>query len=251
LKAVALSLALGIAAFGSVARADSKTECVASYDKAQSLRQSAHLRDAKRELLICAQPSCPEVVVRECAPWLEQLERDLPTVVLGARDGEGHDLRDVAVTLDGAPILARLDGSAIAVDPGTHELGWERKGVRIRSSVLVQMGEKNRLVAIRFGAAPPRRESLPVGPFVLGGIGVAAFVPFTILGISAKNKFDHLQATCSPNCSAAQLSPSRNQALAADIFLGAGIAAVVGATIWFIASPRRAPEPARDLALRF
>jgi hypothetical protein len=47
---------------------------------------------------------------------------------IDARDTLGQSLNQVAVSVDGVPLVGRLDGSPTAVDPGPHRFRFERAG---------------------------------------------------------------------------------------------------------------------------
>src|SRR5580765_5052723 len=91
LAVVVASPSVGVAAGSN----DDKKACIASSEKAQQLRADGKLLASRQELLVCARDVCPGVVRKDCAKWLGELEDALPSIVLGAKDGKGHDLEDV------------------------------------------------------------------------------------------------------------------------------------------------------------
>jgi hypothetical protein len=52
----------------------------------------------------------------------------MPSLVLLAKDDSGNDVVDVHVTMDGKPLVDKLDGAAIEIDPGSHELTFTAEG---------------------------------------------------------------------------------------------------------------------------
>jgi hypothetical protein len=150
----ALTLAF-VAAFGAapaVARAakpDTKA-CIAAFDRGQRAQTSKELRRAQTELLVCTQESCPAVLRADCAGVLRSVQAALPTVVLAADDGEGHDV-DASVRAGSDTIADKLDGRAIELDPGTYDLRFEHAGADpVTVHVVLREGEKNRVVRATF-----------------------------------------------------------------------------------------------------
>src|SRR5262245_60043096 len=99
---------------------DEKERCASAAERAQVLRDEGKLKDARESLLVCVQPACPPAVRTSCEPWLESVERAMPTIVLAARDASGAEITGVRVEIDGMVATDRLDGKAIAIDPGQH-----------------------------------------------------------------------------------------------------------------------------------
>src|SRR5262245_8062921 len=86
------------------AHADKANEgaCIEAHADAQRLRKAGKLRASRDKLLFCASPQCPSMLVMDCSGWLADVEREVPTIVLGAHDGAGHELARVRVLIDGA-----------------------------------------------------------------------------------------------------------------------------------------------------
>jgi hypothetical protein len=200
-----LRVLLVVVASSRVAAADDKSTCVASYSSAQDLRIAGNLVDAQRELRVCAGTACPAFIARECTQWLEEVESSMPTVVVSATDGEGHDVTEVTVTVDGGVLLERLDGRALPMNPGPHALVYRHADMTVTEQILVRMGEKNRPLEVVFLTPKPpeaRIEAVPVTPprvmppirsprtlqtlgFVTIGVGAAAVLAGGIFGITA------------------------------------------------------------------
>jgi hypothetical protein len=150
----------------SAAHADPKAACVEASSKAQRMRGAHQLLEARDQLRVCAAAACPAVVQSDCATWLEEVERAIPTVVLSAKDGAGNDVFDVTVSVDGAPLAGKLDGSALAMNPGPHTFHFVRAdGTTTDRQVLVQEGQKAIAVEARLGAivAPAPKTTPAVG----------------------------------------------------------------------------------------
>jgi hypothetical protein len=130
-----------------------KDQCIDANTKAQSLRRSGKLVATRAQLAICADPHCPAMVRDDCTQRLDDLERIQPTIVFDAKDGAGNDLSDVRVSMDGKPLVGRLDGTAVAVDPGPHAFTFEVSGQpSVTKGFVLKEGEKL------------RRERVVIGP---------------------------------------------------------------------------------------
>jgi hypothetical protein len=144
-------LALDLGA--SSARADT-AECNTAYVEAQKLRRSGRLKNARRAALACAQDTCSVTVRRDCSGWLEDIVKATPSIVIEARDATGNELVAVRVFLDDALLAERLDGQALSLDPGAHELRFEHGG-EVRTQRLVALeGQAYRRVSVRFEPPP-------------------------------------------------------------------------------------------------
>jgi hypothetical protein len=147
LMSVASSLSLGSWATDGRAQAESGVQaCAKAYEDAQVQRNSGHLKSAQDQLRICVQDQCPDFVRSDCVNWLSEVNSALPTVTFAAVDSAGADLFDVKVSVDGVVVAESLDGRAIELDPGQHQLVFEYQGARVEQKLLVRQGEKNRVV---------------------------------------------------------------------------------------------------------
>jgi hypothetical protein len=98
-----------------------KQECVVANESAQDLQNAGRLRDAEAQLQTCTNKACPGAVREDCADRLRQVQAAIPTVVFLLHDPDGRDVGPLAVVeMDGAPLPAALDGTAIPIDPGDH-----------------------------------------------------------------------------------------------------------------------------------
>lgn len=244
--------ALGIA---SNARADEpdKETCIASFDRGQRAQSDRALKRAQTELIVCAQESCPAVLRADCAGVLAEVRRALPTVVLAADDGHGHELLDVKVTTGGEVLATRLDGRAMPFDPGTYELTFETTGAGpVKVVQLIHEGEKSRVVRASFrglgGAAeagpgdrpsPKRSAGGWALPISLLALSAGAFVVAGVTRLSFDSGVDDLRATCAPDCTQAQRGDLSSTLVTSNVALGAGIGLLgVAAVSWFLTAPK-------------
>src|SRR5690606_28130671 len=110
-----------ILTFPSTVSADDRNTCASAAENAQSLISDGSLLDAERDLLVCARPVCPQVVMTDCLAWLDDVRGKIPTLVVRAHEG-ARDLSAVRVYVDGKLVRQSLDGLAFPVDPGLRVL---------------------------------------------------------------------------------------------------------------------------------
>lgn len=261
---VSAAALFGLFTVGVDARADSKKECAAAYDRTQSLRESGQLRDARKQALACSASTCSAYVSKDCLQWLAEIDASLPTVVFVATDGAGADTPAVRVMVDGQTVTERLDGKAVPVDPGEHEVRFEAAGAdAIEQKVMIREGEKNRTLAVSFKKAPPSPApalsparpppealaargpdaapkpasggGVPVWAWISGGVGVVALGVGAGFGVSAVRAQSELVTRCGgdptrcPEGTRAETGPLADRRnVARGLALGLGAAAVVG-----------------------
>jgi hypothetical protein len=261
----AISILLGFAsvqgACCKLAHGKPKAEaCAAAYEAAQELRKSAKLLRAQEALEKCAEKSCGNFMHRECTEWLEQLQQDLPSVILSAKDAAGAPLENVEVSVDGVPFTSALNGTAVLVDPGLREFRFNVKGrVEISQRVNILEGQQNRPIEVRFGEnaaadsgqadAAPRNDPPDSGrssaPYLIGGVGVLGVVGFGVLGALAKNAHQEMRQ-CLPDCGPANADRVNTLYAAANISFGVGIVGIGTAAVLLLT----APGPTRTRAIR-
>ena len=243
---LAIGVLTGIVLAHTSAAADDREQCANAAEQAQSLRDEGKYRRAREQMLLCAREVCPGPIKSDCGNWLDQIERDAPTVVFGAKDA-GKDIFDVKVSMDGVVVTERLDGKPQLVDAGEHTFTFEHGGVVKEERVLVRSGEKGRAITVTFGdQAPPLTSPPPVSPteegslvpaLVVGGIGIVALGSFALFGIQGKNDVDDLQK-CKPRCEESDVDRARTKLIIADISLGVGIVALAVSAYMIITRPK-------------
>ncbi len=231
--------------------ANEKTLCIESHATAQELRDRREFVAARTELVLCAAKSCPKAVREDCSRMLAALDSRLPTVVFYVRTGQGDDLSEARVSVDGDLVQSRLDGSAVPINPGPRLVTFElADGTRVEKRVVVREGERLRSVGIDLEKQVKDEPSSDrdvdaepgpgVGPYLLAGVGVAGVASFTLFALQARSKEQDL-AACSPSCGPERrgdYDEMRRNYLIGDVSLGIGVVALVGATYWFLSYQR-------------
>jgi hypothetical protein len=231
------------------ARADDRYECAAAAERAQSLRDAAKLRAALGELLACARVTCPAVVREDCAKWVVELQEQMPTIIVRAHDSRGRDVAGVRVLVDGAPLMGRLEGVAVGVDPGTHRFRFQAaSGAATELELVINEAEKRRVVPVAFdvalevdGTAPAVAPTSPSEPssrlplYVVGGIGIAALGSFTYFELRGQSDYRALRDGCARTrtCAQSDVDAARTELVVGVISLGTAVLAA-GVFSWLL-----------------
>jgi len=275
-----LLLFVAFVLFSASARAEDshKAECAAAYEKSQEFRAQNKLRKAEELLKVCAEASCPTFVQTDCSQWLTEVQKDLPSIVIVAKDKEGADVTAVKVSIDGEVVATELDGKSISIEPGRHRLRFEIEGAPpVEQPIIAKQGEKDREVKVSFRQAeaeeasnpypahkdegeqaPPAEEEKPKSPnklrlysYIAGGVGAAGIIGFGVFAIMGKSQQSDLESRgCAPNCPKDETDAAKTKLLIANISLGVGIAGLGTGVVLFILSQPKADKPANDEALR-
>ena len=100
----------------------------------------------------------------DCARRLDELGQVQPTIVFDAKDASGRDVAAVKVTVDGRPLAEKLDGAALAVDPGEHTFVFTvAGGALVTQTFVIREGQKARYERIVLGG-PASGQQIPVAP---------------------------------------------------------------------------------------
>jgi len=279
----ALGLAFSFAA-GSADADMSKRQCIEANTKSQELRRQEKLAEAREQLERCADPACPAMVREDCTRRMDELHKVQPTLVFDVKDAKGGDLIDVRVSIDGRPLVDRLDGTPLKVDPGAHSFTFELSGEpAIVDTLLVREGETGRHERVVFegvGKAPPPVAVPPASlqapapstassgdsssphrlgtqktvGLVVGGVGVAGLAAGGVLGLLGTSAWSSAKQACGGNVGActdvASGASYRNtastEATAATVGFIAGGALVAAGAVLFLAG-RKESHPVASL----
>ena len=247
-----------------------KAECASAYEKSQEFRTQNKLQKAEELLVVCAEQSCPTFVQTDCAQWLTEVQKDLPTIIISAKDKDGADVTAVKVSIDGDVVATELDGKAIPIDPGRHKLRFEIEGAPpVDQPIIAKQGEKDREVKVSFrpsqseevkspypapaaeGKDAPPAESDQAKPsplrlysYIAGGVGAAGIASFAVFGIMGKSEQSDLESRgCKPNCPQSDVDAAKTKLLIANISLGVGIAGLgTGVALFILSQPKAKPS---------
>jgi len=271
--------ACGLAALVLVAipgrAAPTKEQCIDANSQAQKLRRESKLTAARQQLLGCSDPTCPAMVRGDCATRLDEVQKAQPTLVLDVKSRAGEDLTDVKVTVDGAPFDVKLDGTAVAMDPGPHTLTFQAEGFEpVTKSLVLKEAEKDRRERIVLRRVPKvAPEPTPTGSagalpdeppvlepaqglgtqrwlgVVVGGVGLAGVAVGSAFGLKAASEWSAQQSACgSPSsCPDHEGAVTHHSNLTTDAtistwaFIGGGALVASGALLFLTAPSRYKP----------
>jgi hypothetical protein len=276
------------------ARADEKAICLDAVAKGQTLRDEHKLIEAREQFRLCARSQCPGVVQGDCVGFLDAVDKNLPSVVFAAKDAAGGDVTDVSVSADGHALVARLDGAALPMNPGTHTFVFTRGAVTAKTSATILEGAKNQVVSVTLHAAagpiapatvaPPASSArspseptpaapagvdantssnasegskgatwLPITAMVVGGVGLATGVVFSVLAHGKRTDGDNLctGGVC-PDAVAGQVGSLNSDAttfgqVAVASYVVGGAALAAGVVLQIVNGPRAAKSGAAGM----
>ncbi len=256
-----------------------KDQCIDANTQGQSLRRDGKFDAARAQLRTCGDPACPAIIRDDCTRRLDDLERAQPTIIFDAKDGSGHDLVAVTVTVDGQPFATKLEGKALRVDPGAHTFVFTVPGQPdAQKSYVIKEGEKDRQEKVIIGAvvtapapaaapAPPpaalpttppdepssegmgtrKKIGLGVGGAGVVGLGVGGVFGFLTLSAASKQKTDCASATSCAHYSQASSdhSTAQTDGMISNIaFIAGGALLATGAVLFFLPNPSSTETPA-------
>lgn len=248
-----LGLAAAFSTMAGLCRADVSTDqCIGANTKAQYLRQAGKFTEAREELRMCSQASCPRMVRDDCVQRLDEVERVQPTIVFDVKDAAGNDVSAVTVTVDGRPLVERLNGTAIALDAGDHTFTFEAAGQpAVTRTFSLKEGEKGRAERIVVGVtqampvAPTAREegaSPPWKPIGLatagvGVVGLGIGIAFGLVALDKKNNAGcDSNSVCPTESAASALRDAKDAAnVSTAFFVVGGVLAAGGLSLWLLA----------------
>jgi hypothetical protein len=255
---IAAAIAVGE---GAAFAADPTTaDCLAASDASLKLGNDHKLRAERSQLLVCAAPTCPADIRKECLGRVDEVNAQVPTIVFSAKDSSGADLSAVRVTMDGEVLAERFQGTALSIDPGEHTFTFETAGQPpVMKKLVIVQGQKDRREVITFGtdqggtatpaalpSTPPPNDSGGMGTqkilaIVAGGIGIVGLGLGTVFGIMASSQKNDAQSACPSNPCATQdgvnkWSTAGSTGNISTIgFIVGGVGVAGAAVLWFTA----------------
>ena len=225
--------------------------CLEDHARGQELRLGGKLLDARDAFLRCSATHCPNQIQRDCSGYLEQIQVQVPSVVLRVT-ADGVSRGDVKVFIDGRLALDQLTGKALELDPGPHQLRVVLPPYPpYMQSLIVSEGERFRVLEVAFAkprpnAAPeegrPERRlemhrPIPVSAYIFGSVGTAALLSGVGWGVSTWSLKNELEAGCAPTCSQKSVDVLRQRALVADVSWGVSAASLIAAGLFYLIRP--------------
>ncbi len=270
-----LVVAFALLASSSLAYADtlSKEACVDAHSRGQDARDQGKITRARQPFWSCAQSGCPTAVQGDCARFADDLSNLQPTVNFVARDGNGNDLPNTSVYVDGMLVATSIDGRPVDIDPGNHTVKFSNAGKDEVVTVVIGSGEKGRVVQARFGSASvsasssntvstpaPRKQgpkvTHPKGAMAVAIGGGVIAVAGGALAFYGKSQVPSQCELSSHECAAPPGDPvfkkasdatgTMNLGIAAA---GIGVAAMAGGLVWYFAGAKTINEDPTQQAI--
>ena len=240
---------------------ESKKTCAAAFTAAQRLMRGGSLLEARKKLVLCGGPQCPALMQPDCQQWLANVETSIPTVVFQVSP---QAPQDVSLSLDGGESF-ELDGRALSVDPGTHNVTFMAKGFRpVSKQFVISEGVKlqRETVVLQPLPAPPSIESAPkpmpvfappekkssltVPIIVVLSSTALASIGAVYFGVKARSDDRGLQS-CYGECSRQQVDHVRNEYLWANISMGVAAAGLATAVVLWLVHRNSSPSSTGSL----
>jgi hypothetical protein len=248
--------ALAFVILDAKAHAADKAACAAAAEAGQRLFKDHKLTEAREKLLVCSSTDCPDIISKDCTQWLGEVERNVASVVIKARDEQGQPITDLRVTVDGTVLTEHSSDAPIEMDPGTHALRFEHDGFDpVQQNMPIAEGKRGQELAVVMHppkAAPPP----PVAPetksgtpllvtsIALAGVGVVGMGLFAGFGLAGLSQQNDMKAPggCAPNCTGTpELASLNTKFTVANASLVGGLVGLgVGAAlfvVWMVTHP--------------
>lgn len=256
-----------------------KEACVDAHSRGQDAKEQGKLSLARKLFFTCAQAGCPAAVQTDCAKFADDLTNLQPSIVFVARDGDGNDLPNTSVYVDGVLMVTALDGKPQDIDPGNHSVRFAHGGRDEIVTVVIGSGEKGRTLQAKFGAAtvakpspavidrgaeparaePARRRASvtthPTGSLavtITGGViaaGGAALAFYGISQVPSNCSLSTNECTASPGDPVFEQARSGARTMNIGIAIGGvGVAALAGGLVWYLAGAKTTTESATQVA---
>jgi hypothetical protein len=223
--------------------------CVHYHMEAQRQRRAKKLIEAKAAMRECAMSECPTMVQQDCLQWIQSIDEQTPSIVFSI-EADGKPVTGAKVSIDEREVDVSA-GTAVALNPGPHTYVVSNPPYPPQSGSLnVLEGQRYRVFTVRFEQQKPatpqplrplvRTETVrpvPLGTWVLLGVGVAGAGAFAGMGLTGKSQEEDLKDVCSPNCTDHDTKSMRSLYLGADIAAGVGAAALIAAGVVFLTRP--------------
>jgi hypothetical protein len=239
---VAAAIGAALVNLAGAARAEDMAVCQDSYVAGQRRYKLEHdFLGAREQLLLCAK-TCPDELRVSCGQWLTEIGRELPSIVVKAKDGGGHDVLDATIEVDGKAASGALDGTPIDLNPGEHTIRVLRpRRPAAQETVVLHPGERLRVVEVwteaREAISVPMRRPIPLAAFILAGVSAASLASFGVFAAWSTVEFDRT-STCTPSCPPSGRDASfTTKTVIADASLGVAAASLMAAGVVYLVRP--------------
>ena len=244
---------------------ESKKTCAAAFADAQRLMRKGSLLEAEKKLVLCGGPQCPAAMHPDCQQWLASVQASIPTIVFQVSSASGLSPKNFLLALDGGDPI-ELDGRAVSIDPGPHEVTVESSGYETMTKrFVVSEGEKLRREVVTLAPlmvvrpndhrVPPAQDN-PVAtpnvevhtsrltlPVLIASSGAAlAGIGAVYFGLKARAD-DRQLGNCTPDCTWEAVDQVKREYLWTNLSIGLAAAGITTAAVLFVVGGRSATRP--------
>lgn len=225
------------------------SQCVAAHAEVQRLRKEHRLLEAREALRDCTRSECPVPVLRECAAWIVEVEKETPSVLFNVT-AKNEQVTGSKIFVDGQEVDLPSHGVPLALNPGKHTYRVEHPGYRpVTKDFIVFEGQRFTRLDVALeplvepsapkepAPATEKYRPVPALTYVLAGIGLVGMGGFAAFGLLGESERRELERTCMPRCQDSDVDPLHKKYLAADIALGVGAVGLAGAALTFLLRP--------------
>jgi hypothetical protein len=240
---------------GPTAYADESQVCIDASDQGQLLRIDKRLREARDQFVRCARRDCPPEVRENCARWLDDAQRAVPSIIFAIKDDLGNDASPVRVEIDGVLVTERYNGTPLVLDPGEHTFRFDVPGrATLAKTFRLAQGDQERRESIVFASTPTvsaglgpaggaeshsHANGLRMAGIVIGGVGLAGLAAGSVFGALAIARNDAAHCTPENVCVDSQARRDAQRfAAASTVSFAIGGALLAGGLTLVLVAPR-------------
>lgn len=128
-------------------------------DSAHASERAGNLGDSLESYRSCAAQTDCAWLASKCAAKITTVEAKLPSILIVANDETGEPVADVEVRVDGVLRASKLQGTALALAPGLHELSLTGGGHSGAQRVMILEGQRNQIVTVALRPKSPAATS--------------------------------------------------------------------------------------------
>jgi PEGA domain len=193
---------------------------------------------------------------------ISRLRARIPKIVI--QRGEGAET--AAIELDGIALGGASIGVPVPSDPGAHGVNAKAPGFApFSKTITVAEGEQASVIVtltplpltddlLASGPGSRQKTHSRVGPYVVGGIGVASLIGSGVLFALRASAISDLDAACKnrqgcPSSSQSTYDRLRFYNTGAQVTLGIGVTALGAAVTWFLVQKRAEAKATTGLTL--
>jgi hypothetical protein len=241
---------IGLSSGSALAAQEAVVACLANHVEGQELRHDGKLLESRAAFKRCSTRQCPAQVIRDCMGWLDELQRQVPSVSFRVTSDRASR-EDARVFIDEKPVLDWARGKAVDVNPGTHRLRVVLPPFEpYQTQLVVNEGDQFRILDIQFTQARPSKglprdagtemhRPVPIVSIVLAGVSAGAAISGAAWGLSSASLRQELEAECAPDCASSRVAVLKRRALFADISWGVSAASLLAATVFYVLRPEK------------